>query len=463
MVDLLLIKPPYYDEGGELDLTTSLEMMPPLGLGYVAAACKNFSTAIIDIEAKRIKSKEIGDYIKKYNPKVVGITVMSSTVEQAKIIANEVKKISNIKIIIGGPHAVLDPESLIDIGDYIVCGEAEIMINSLLDYIIKNKGNINNIKNVAFRKGNKIIYTKKELIKDLNLLEFPKRELWDKNNYFHFFAKNKPCTSIITSRGCPYQCIYCTPIYRTLRRRSVNNVIEEIKEIILKFGIHDMEFFDETFNLPENWVIEFCNKIKEEGIKISWRARCRPDLISEESVKKMKEAGCYMISMGVESANDKTLKFFNKNYTLEQIKKAIKIIKSNKIELHGYFIIGSPTESRAETYNTVNFAISQPFDYAIFSILTPQPNTPLMKIAQDNKWMLDNKVDYKKIKGYCQPTMIHPEMSQDEILKIYKNATIRFFLKPGRMFAIAKRILFGRGIERKRVIKTMLNYILSKK
>lgn len=462
MADIVLINTPYYGNcGGELDLSASLEMLPPLGLGYVAAACNDFSVRIIDMEAKNIKIEDIWGKIVKCNPKVIGLTAMSSNIGEIKKISDIIRENSSSKILIGGPHAILDPESLVDIGDYIVCGEAEIMINDLLNYIINKKGRLDGVKNLTYKIYGKIIHTKKELIKNLDDVPFPKRELYENEYYFHVFAKNRPCTSIITSRGCPYRCIYCTPIYRTMRRRSVGNVIKEIKEIIEKFGIKDLEFFDETFNLGEQWVIDFCDRIIKEKIKINWRARCRPDLITEKSVKKMKHAGCYMISMGVESANDKTLEFFKKDYNLKQIKNAIKIIKESDIELHGYFILGSPTESKKETLNTVNFAIKQDFDCAGFSILKPHPTTRLMQIALENNWLTTPEIGHSKvIKGYCHPTLKHPELTEDEIMKICKTATIKFFMTPKRVSSTLRKIIFSKGVGRKKIFKTAFNYLM---
>jgi len=463
MIDLLLIKPSYYDtEKKKLDLTTSLILMPPIGLGYVAAACREeFSVKIIDMEAERIKIDDLWGHIERFSPKVIGITAMSSTLKQTKGIAKTIKEKRNIPIIVGGPHAVLDPVSIfqIDNVDYVVCGEAELMINDLLTFLIYKKGEIGEIKNLVYKADGEILFTKKDLMKGLDCIPFPKRELWEKDNYFHFFAKGKPCTSIITSRGCPYACVYCTPIYRSLRRRSIGNVIEEIKEIIDKFSIRDLEFFDETFNLNEAWVIGFCQGLLKEHITISWRARCRPDLITEEGIKWMKKAGCYMVSLGIESANNDTLKFFNKNYVVGQIKEAIRIIKKYDMELHGYFIIGSPTETKKETWNTVNFAIKEDLDYAIFSLLTPQPGTKLMEIALKNKWILDEDFDYDKIKGYCSPVLKHPQLSPKEILRIYKMATMLFFARPKRILNLSKRIIFNKAAKKSIIIKTILNYL----
>ena len=463
ITDFLLIRPSYYDtENRKLDLTTSLILMPPVGLGYVAAACREeFNVRIIDMEAERIKINDLWRHIESFSPKVIGITVMSSTLEQTKEIIRTIKEKRNIPIIIGGPHAILDPVSIFEIDnvDYIVCGEAEVMINDLLDFLIYKKGEIDKIKNLVYKTNGKIHFKEKELIKNLDCIPFPRRELWEKDNYFHFFARGKPCTSIITSRGCPYTCVYCTPIYRSIRRRSIGNVIQEIKEIIDRFSIRDLEFFDETFNLNEAWVIEFCQELLKERLLISWRARCRPDLITEEAIKWMKRAGCYMISLGIESANNNTLKFFNKNYVVSQIKEAIKIIKKYGIELHAYFIIGSPTETKKETWHTIYFAIKENLDYAIFSLLTPQPGTKLMEISLRNKWLSKEDFDYNKIKGYCIPVLKHPQLSPKEILKIYKMATMLFFARPKRIFNLSKRIIFNRGTKRSIIIKTILNYL----
>jgi len=167
--------------------------------------------------------------------------------------------------------------------------------------------------------------------------------------------------------------------------------------------------------------------------------------------------------MGVESANDKTLKFFNKGYNIEQVNKSIEIIKEHKIELHGYFIIGSPTEGKQETMNTINFAINKPFDYALFSILTPVKNTKLMYMALENGWIDIKDINSEKTKGFCYPTLKNPEMTPEEILKIYKSANIMFFVKkPKRIINLIGKLL-GKSISKKLLIKTMVNYVISKK
>jgi len=456
MTDLLLIHPSYVDYNNtkifKWDAYSLLDLMPPLGIMYIAASAikAGYSIKFIDMEAEAISFDKLGKIVKDINPKLVAIGCLSSLFKNVITLSKIIKLHIDIPIIVGGTHTLIDPDSIMKIGtiDYCVRGESDFTIIPLLDYLLKGKGKIEELRGISYKKDNKVIHNKAaELIDNLDKIPFPARHILKHNLYYHPFVKGKSCATIITTRGCPFSCIFCFPIYKKMRRRSIENVISEIKEVIREYNIKDFEFFDETFNLNPKWVIGFCNELVEQNIKIRWRARCRPDLFTREMTKIMKKAGCYMISMGVESGNDKTLKWLNKRYTIDQINKAIDFITEAGIELHGYFILGSPVETKEDMVRTIEFACRPNFDFVTFSILTPYPGTKLFDIALKEGYLENyDKNDYSNQIGMVTALLKHPTMTADEIQKLFKFAYRRFYFRPGQMIKLFKKAVSNPNI-----------------
>lgn len=447
-IDLLLIQPPYLDYDRErfsiFDPVSYMECHPPLGLAYLAAYCQpGYRVKILDMEAEKMGFAKLARYIKKYNPSVVGLAVTSPLFGMAVKIAKLVKEIKNLPIVVGGIHTHLDLDILKESNfDFVIRKEGEVPLKQLLNYLLKGDGNIRDIESLSFRENHEILHNPDmPLRENLDELPFPARELLPSNLYFSIGAKRNPSASVITSRGCPFNCIFCNPIYKDVRRRSVVNVCDEIELIITRSDISHIEFFDETFNLDIEWLLNFCNEIIKRHLRISWRARCRVGLFDKEIIKKMKQAGCNIISLGVESANEQTLRFLKKGFSLQQVKDTIGLIKDEGIDLHGWFILGIPTESEAEARNTINFAKKENFDFALFSILTPMPKSELQEIAIRNRWMaFEQQHDYSNFLHQNKPVLRHPQLSNKEILKMTRRAQITFFLKFSRILKLIKKV-----------------------
>lgn len=439
MTDILIINPSYYlKRENKLNLAfyRELDIIQPLGICYIAASCQNagLTVKIIDMEAEGTTLPQLKEKILKIKPKVIGLTCPTPLIKNVITIMEMIKKEHPVPIIIGGPHAIVEPKSLTRVPhvDYIIKGEAETLFPELVKCIIQNKDK-KHIPNLLYRENGEIVETKteKDLIPDLNVLPFPARELLNNKLYFNVFTKGNTCTSIITSRGCPYTCVFCNPMYKTVRKRSVESVIKEIKEVKEKLNIHYFEFFDETFNLNKKWVVEFCDKIAEEKLDFHWRVRCRPDFIDDEVAAAFKKGHCETVSMGMESGNEETLKFFNKQYKVAQIESAVKSLQKYGIKIHGYFILGSPTETKEQMLNTIKFAIKTGIDYASFTILAPIPGTDLYPLAVKEGWYEDqDPFDYTEHSGYISATLKHPTMTEKEILDVHALAYKKFYFRP---------------------------------
>lgn len=419
MIDLLLVHPPKCDYGRSRNIFRGfnsysfLSNIAPLGLLYVAASCKNqgYNIKILDMESEKLSLNSIRRYLHLYDPRAIGISVTAPVANNLSILSKIIKEEKNIPIIVGGPFATLFPEPILknrDI-DFVIRYEGEEKLVELLDSLLRAKGSFSEIRNVSYRSNGNVINNETDAtIEDIDLLAFPARELLPIKTYFSILAKNIPSIGIIGSRGCPYSCIFCSSVYKTSRRRSARNIVDEIETVIKSYNIKNFDFFDPVFNLDNKWVVDLCNEILRRKLKIAWRARCRPDLIKESAIAIMKEAGCKVITLSIESSNNITLKFLNKGYVIEDVMKAIEIIRFAKVDIHGYFILGCPNETKEDMLNSIKFAKEMMIDYVDFHILTPFAGSELFREGR----------------------LKHPTLTQKEIKGLYIRALCSFYLRP---------------------------------
>jgi radical SAM superfamily enzyme YgiQ (UPF0313 family) len=214
--------------------------------------------------------------------------------------------------------------------------------------------------------------------------------------------------------------------------------------MVEKEGIRAIDIYDETFNSKKSWVMEFCRALVKANLRIRWRCRCRPNAIDDEMAHALKAAGCHIVTLGVESANPKTLKFLKKAYSFETTKRAIAALQSAGIQIHGYFILGSPNETRHDMMNTIDFAISSRIEWATFTMLTPLPGTELERMAQEKNWyMTDTEKGYSRFAGLSNVSLKHPMIPAREISRLYRLAYWKFYLRPRQLYLILRNILFN--------------------
>ncbi|MDO8602522.1 MAG: radical SAM protein [Candidatus Omnitrophota bacterium] len=432
MTDLLLIHPPKSDYGKSVfknfDTYSFLSNIAPLGLLYIAASCKNqgYSVKVLDMESEKLSLTGIRRYLRLYLPRAVGISITAPVIKNLNILSKVIKEEASIPIIVGGPFATLYPDVVLkdENIDFVIRYEGEKRLVELLDLLLRGKGSFNEIRNLSYRLDGRVINGEIDTaMEDINSLAFPAREFIPIKNYFSILTKKMPSIGIIGSRGCPYRCIFCSSVYKTSRRRSIGNIADEIEKTVKSYNIRNFDFFDPVFNLDNRWVIDLCSEIIKRKLNISWRARCRPDLIEKYAVLKMEEASCQVISLSIESSNNNTLKFLKKGYIIEDVVRAIEIIRLTKIDIHGYFIVGCPNETKQDMLNTIKFAKETKIDYVDFHILTPFAGSELFSWNEDNKTNpgsrdLDNN------------PLIHPTLSHKDIKKMYMKAISSFYLRP---------------------------------
>lgn len=417
----------------------------PLGLAYLAAAIKKsnkHNVEIIDAEALQYTNEKLIEYLKVSKPTIIGISSLTPNYIKAKEIINIIKSnIENIKIIMGGPHITIFPKETLEENeniDYGVLGEGEITLLELLD-CIENKRDISKVKGIVYRKDQKIHITKpRPYIKNIDEVPIPARDLLDMKRYrpAPTYYRKLPSYITLTSRGCPYRCSYCSKIFGSIYRfHSIERVLEEIEELIIRYKTKEIIFRDDTFTINKKFVTELCNKIINKGInkKIKWTCMTRVNLVDEKLLKLMKKAGCWSIHYGIESGSQRLLNLIQKDITIKEIKNAVKWTKKAGIEVKAFFMIGLPTETREETLQTIEFMKELNVDWVQVTITVPYPGTELFEIAKKEETLKStNWEDYQTWAGWSNKELVYTPKGRDakELKELQRKAMREFYLRP---------------------------------
>ena len=366
---------------------TSIFRFPPLGLGYIAAILKKHDIPVKIIDCTFLTQKQALNKIIESKPNIIGIQSMYSMRNKSLELASILKDHCDF-LVVGGALPSINPELFLNDFDIVVIGEGEQTMLELVKQL-ENGGDLSQIKGIAYRgkdTGKIRMTPPRILVKDLDKLPAPSRDLFDNYSYKKYYSKKfgYKTTTIMTSRGCPFNCDFCSrPIFgNEFRSRSASKVVDEIEEVI-SLGYNRIWFADDCFTLNRKWLIEVCDEIIERGLKISWECLSRVDTLDFETAAKMKKAGCIRMFFGIESGNDSILKIMNKQITTKQAYNATQICKRAGIKAGAFFILGYPGENAKTILDTAKFASSLPLDYLSFTLPYPIPGTPLFERLHD--------------------------------------------------------------------------------
>jgi anaerobic magnesium-protoporphyrin IX monomethyl ester cyclase len=376
--------------------------MLPLGPAYIAASLEEagFEVKVVDLTFSIEGRYDVGRVAKailNLEPGVVGISSFTSTITSAYTIANAVKKkAKDLPIVIGGPHASALPHRTLEecpAVDAAIIGEGEYAFRDFTRHLF-DKGRQRapvDLKGVVFRRGSQLLGDPKPVyIEELDRLPFPARHLFNLKKYaessYYFDAKQVPVTSIVTSRGCPYGCLYCsrTSSGHRFRVRSPENVVREL-EWLKNAGFNEVQIVDDDFTEDRERVLELCRLIKAKGLDMSFNllGGIRVDKVDEELLSTMYDAGCYVIHFGVESGDDQVLKYNRKGVTSTQIKNAIHLAKRRGYKVIVYVIVGLPGSSIESEKRTINLLKECGPDATRVSVCTPYPGSALWGMLKD--------------------------------------------------------------------------------
>ena len=449
MTDIIFTRPLLTAEEMYGELAPAGADEPSLGLCYLAAVTRenNYKTEIVDAMALKLKNEELAKVIAEKNPKVVGVSAVTLSVYNAGDLAKKIKALNkNIKIIIGGVHVTALPEETMnkfpefDIG---ILGEAEETIIEFLK-ALDNKKEPDNIPGLIIRTNNGLkITAKRPFIKNLDSLPMPAWDLLpDMKKYYHLpaWSLNRSASALlITSRGCSNACTYCDRgcFGNLVRAHSADYVMRMIEELYENYEVRQFRINDDNFILFKPRLKEICQKIIEKKLDIKWSCFGRASNADPDMLALMKRAGCWQISYGVETGSQELHNLENKNLTLGQIEKAIKLTKKAGIRTIGFTMIGHPKETIQTIKDTIKFCKRLALDDFKMVYLTPYPATPLYKEVE-KYGTLNN--DWRKMNAYTEPCFVPYGLTKEDLIKYRKLAYRQFYLRPKIIFSYLLQI-----------------------
>jgi len=412
----------------------------PLGLTYLGAYIKDIPGIEVvgfDNNALKLDREAYRKIFIEEKPDVVAISILTPTVYTAWEMARVVKEmVPTAIVVVGGVHCSALPEDTMrePAIDYGIVGEGEEAFRELV-LAIRNKQDTASIKNLVYRANDRVIVNpKRPRLEDLDSIPMPARDIFGDLSYGinvnrrMTSAKN---TTVLTSRGCPYGCIFCSKsIYgRDFRQRSPQNVIDEMK-FLENEGYGEILILDDTFTVSKKWVLEFCRLFTQQNLKLVWNCHARVDTMDEDVVKALKQANCSGLAFGIESGNSEMLNKINKKITLEQAKKAVQLCREYGLITLCSYIFGHPGDSWQSVNDTLRFSLELDSDYANFSVLFITPGSEIFDNLRENKIIADGKWDHCIGQSKKLPDLSICELTPLELQAVTKRAFRRFYFRP---------------------------------
>ncbi len=441
--DVLLLVPPgfYYNT-------------PPMGLLYIAAMLEkeNISVKVLDLGVEEMGLDASLQRVRELNPKIIGFTAFTPDFHIIDKYAFLVKReMPNSYIIFGGPHPTLDPSHVLFSKhiDFVVRGEGELTFLELSQALLKDDlSKLPDIKGISYRgeDGKVITNCERMPIADLDELPFPARHLVPIHKYRNYgrVRKRAPVGVIFTSRGCPLKCIFCAgEIFgKKFRATSPRRMVDEIKIMRDQFGVKEIFFREDNFAVQKDRVMEFCDLMIKEKVNMTWMCLVEAHTMTEEVARKMKEAGCWYVAMGVESGNQEMQKVLRKKLNLETVKEEFKMLHRVGLKTLAFFMIGNYVDTEETVADTIRYSCEIDTDFAIFTVTAPIPGTELYEKAKKDGLIMN--FDYDQITNLPlmfrqkTPVLRTPTLSPERLRQLQMKAVTSFYLRPKHIWRLLK-------------------------
>ncbi|MCC6159226.1 MAG: radical SAM protein [Deltaproteobacteria bacterium] len=421
-------------------------VFPSLSLAYVAAVAEKAGAKIqfIDAHALGLSKPQTIKRLNSFRPDLVAYTTTTNLFHQNLDWFRDIREATGVPSMVGGVHMGIYPKETMVHGclDFGITGEAEETLPEFLT-AYNAGGDLSAVKGLIWRTddGEAVVNPYAPLYADVDSAPFPARHHLPNHLYYSFISQFRNFTPLITSRGCPFHCIFCEQGGLKFRPRSPENLCDEIQECLDAYSIREFDFFDSSFTTDKRRVIRICEEIINRKQKFAWALRSRVDLINEEMLKYLKEAGCKRIYFGIESGNEAILKTLKKKTTVKRIKEIVHATNKIGIDTFGYFMVGSPGETVDTVKQTITLAKELDLDYAQFSKVTPMPATEMYQMLMKENgghdyWrdFIANPVDELFIpRPGC-------DMTEEEVQNWARKAYMKFYFRPRYVLRALLRI-----------------------
>ncbi len=389
-------------EGGNLYVAP---FEPPLGLASLAASLKaaGHEVTLLDMQGSLMDTPELERRLAAERPDLVGITAMTPTLPEALRVARVARAVSpGARIVLGGVHPTLDPDGVLEHAevDFVVRGEGERPLADLATALERHAA-LDAVDGLCRREGGKLLVKPRACpVADLDTLPPADYSAFPVERYVEHFAHLRGLRgiSMIVSRGCPFQCSFCA-VHQTMSRkwrtRSPGSVVDQIGALKERWGVEGIWFKDSIFNLNRKWTAELCRLLVERKVGITWQALTRIDLVDEEELAMMRDAGLVQLDLGIEAGSPRTLRKLNKGIDVDQIREKVRLAK-RYVKVFGFFMIGIPGEQLEDVEQTFALARELDLDRWTWSIYSPLPGSALFdELVRERK--VPERLDYGQV------------------------------------------------------------------
>ncbi len=430
-----------------------VSVQQPLGLAYLAAVLEEcgHELQLIDAAVSRLDNNQILAMVKNFHPNIIGITALTPVYQIALSLANNLKEGLGLPIVIGGPHVTAIPQQTMEnkCFDFAVLGEGERTFPELVEALEKDQ-EMSKVRGIAYRQGEKVVATGPQPpIDNLDVIPFPARHLLPPLAEYQpspAAYKRLPQATMMTSRGCPYHCAFCdhSVFGNRFRARTARNVVDEIELLASKYGVNEIRFWDDMFNMDPIRVISICDEMISRGLDMPWTCLARADHMNAEILDAMASAGCWQIDYGIESGNQAILNGIMKGQTLDLVEKVVKMTRKAGVGVRGFFMLALPGETESTMRDTLRFAKKLNLTSAVFHLTTPFPGTTLFNLAR-NSGELREDVSYDAyMLGFSDDVPYVPKALNAQLIKDFQQTAYgEFYLRPSFLM---KRILEIRSL-----------------
>lgn len=448
MSDLVLLVNPSFDLQAHFGrLAKAGPSLLPVGTTYLAAVLERagIPVAIWDGQVEPAGLDSLQQELRRLQPGVVGVTVYSPMVAQAAAVAELVKRVCpRTPVVVGGIHPTVLPEAMLEMGavDVVVRGEAEPVIVELCRRLLASQ-DPRGLPGVSVRWGDTVSHGPDiPLVDHLDSLPPPARHLLKHERYRPApeitMTDPRAIQSLITSRGCPYQCIFCSARLLSGRRyrfHSPQRIMEELETLVSTYNAREVVFLDDNFTVNRERVVAVCELLRSSGLsrRLIWACNARVDEVEPDTLALMRASGCRLISFGVETGVPRLLDLVKKGIKVEQSVRAVRWARQAGIRVRTTFILGLPTETPEETRATVEFAKHLGADFAKFSLATPYPGTELCRLAEQMGLLTSH--DWSRASSMAgfstyEPLFVPEGRTGEEMKRWQRRAMREFYFRP---------------------------------
>lgn len=440
-------------------------VLPPLGILYIAGVLEKagFTVEVLDANARQMDSIAVAQHIRATNPDLLGLTGTTLSFGENIKIATQMKAcMPHLPIVIGGVHAqgmakeILTEETCFD---FVIPGEGEYTFLEFAQTFMTG-GNVKQVPGVWFCEQGVVKNSGPgRIVEDLDDLPFPARHLLHDMSVYHqktFCYRVNPHLTMFTQRGCPFKCVFCSSSKQfretfnsKVRAHSVDYVRREIQHLIDTYGVREICFADDTFNLNRTRTRDLCDMIISNFPNLKWSCNFEVNICDEEMLTHMKKAGCWLIQMGVETGNAEIMKEINKGITLDQVRYVTQLAYRLGMAIKCSFILGNPGDTKETIEETICFAESLEAQYVAFGMMSPLPGSYFWQTA-DKYGKFDRKA-YDKF-SMSWPSFVPHGLDPDYLRRKQNEAHKRIYLRP---------IMIGRHLKLIRSLSDLVRYVKS--